>query len=112
MMKESTEEIIGREAESVLEKGRKHHNFIGIGCGKIFTSSGMSLQHDMIQEKVTCNELTNLAFICNRHLKQVQVRGSHGREEDSLRQGIEVSEETEIARKMMRNGGGMRSDEG
>jgi hypothetical protein len=28
----------------------------------------------------------------------------------SLKQGIEVSEETEIARKKMRNGGGMRSD--
>jgi hypothetical protein len=38
------------------------------------------------------------------------MRGSHGWEEDLLRLGIKVSEETEIVRKMMRNCGGVRSD--
>jgi hypothetical protein len=85
VLKESAEEIAGREAESALKKGRKHHNFIGIGCGKIFTGDGMPLQHGTIREKVIHNKLANLAFICNGHFKQVWVRGSHGREEDSLR---------------------------
>jgi hypothetical protein len=40
-------------------------------------------------------------------LKPVQVCGSHGREEESLRRGIEVSEEIEIVRKTIRNGGGV-----
>jgi hypothetical protein len=85
VIKESTEEITGREAESTLKEGRKHHNFIGIGCGKIFTGGGTPLQHSVIWEKVIHNELANLAFICNGCLIQVQVRGSHGREEDLLR---------------------------
>jgi hypothetical protein len=42
----------------------------------------------------------------------MRVRGGHGQEEDSLRQGIKVSEEMEIAKKTMRNGGGERSDLG
>jgi hypothetical protein len=40
------------------------------------------------------------------------VRGSHGREDLSLRQGIKVSEEMEIARRKMRNGGGARNGSG
>jgi hypothetical protein len=38
------------------------------------------------------------------------MRGNHGQEEDSLRRGIKVSEETKIVKKTMRNGGGMKSD--
>jgi hypothetical protein len=37
------EEIAGQEVESTLKKGTKYHNFIGIGCGKIFTGGGMPL---------------------------------------------------------------------
>jgi hypothetical protein len=43
VVKESAEEITGREAESALKKGRKHHNFVGIGCRKIFTSGKVPL---------------------------------------------------------------------
>jgi hypothetical protein len=66
---ESTKEIADREAEFALDEGTKHHNFIGIGCGKIFIGSGMPLQHSAIREKVIRNELANLAFIYNEHLK-------------------------------------------
>jgi hypothetical protein len=48
VVKGPTEEITGREAESALEKGRKHHNFIGVGCGKVFTSDRAPLQHGTI----------------------------------------------------------------
>jgi hypothetical protein len=65
-----------------------------------------------IWEKVICNELVDLAFIYNGCLEQMRVRGGHGQEEDSLRQGIKVSKEMEIAKKTMRNGGGERSDLG
>jgi hypothetical protein len=70
------------------------------------------LQHFTIQEKVICNELVNLAFIYIGRLEQMLVQGGHGREEDSLRRGIKVSEGVEIAKKMMRNGGGEKSDWG
>jgi hypothetical protein len=48
MLEESTKEIAGQEAKSALKKGRKHHNFIGIGCEMIFTGSGTPLQHGAI----------------------------------------------------------------
>jgi hypothetical protein len=79
VVKESAEEIAGWEAESALKKGRKHHNFIGIGCRKILTGGSAPLQHGAIQEKVIRNELVDLAFICDGRLKQVWVWGSHGR---------------------------------
>jgi hypothetical protein len=110
VLKESTEEIAGQEAESALEEGRKHHNLIIIGCGKIFIGGRTPLYYDVIWEKVIHNEPANLAFIFNGCLKHVRVQGSHGREDDSLRRGIKVSVEMEIARKKMRNGGDMRSD--
>jgi hypothetical protein len=87
VIKESAEEIVGRETESALKKGGKHHNFISIGCRNIFTNGGAPLQHSVIWEKVIRNKL-------GRSL---------------LRRGIEASEETEIARKKMRNGGSMRN---
>jgi hypothetical protein len=68
VLEESTVEITGRVAESALKKERKHHNFIGIGCEKIFTGGGMPLQHGAIREKVIHNELVNLAFIRNGRL--------------------------------------------
>jgi hypothetical protein len=35
-IKESTKEIVGREAKSGLEEGGEHHNLICIGCGEVF----------------------------------------------------------------------------
>jgi hypothetical protein len=42
------EEITGQEVESVLKEGGKHHNFISIGCGKVFTNDRMPLQHGVV----------------------------------------------------------------
>jgi hypothetical protein len=42
MIKDSMEEIIGREAKSALEEGREHHNLSCIGCRNVFPSGGMS----------------------------------------------------------------------
>jgi hypothetical protein len=36
VIKESVEEIAGREAKSVLEERREHHNLHRIGCRNIF----------------------------------------------------------------------------
>jgi hypothetical protein len=63
------EEIIGWEVESVLEKGREHHNFISSGCAKIFTGGRTPLPHDVIREKGIRNDFANLAFIYNGCLK-------------------------------------------
>jgi hypothetical protein len=53
----------------------------------------LPLQHSAIREKVIYNELVNLAFIYNEHLKQMWVQGGHGREEDLLRQGTKDRDE-------------------
>jgi hypothetical protein len=65
------------------------------------------LQHGAVQEKVVRNKFAYLTFICEGRLKQVRVRGGHGWEKGSLRWGIKASEGAEIARKKMRNGGGV-----
>jgi Fe2+ or Zn2+ uptake regulation protein len=64
VVKESAYEIAGREAKSMLEEEGEHHNLICIGCGEVFTDGTVPLQHDVIWEKVICNELVNLTFIC------------------------------------------------
>jgi hypothetical protein len=43
VIKESTEEITSWEAESAFKEGGKHHNFIRIGCQKVFTGSKVPL---------------------------------------------------------------------
>jgi hypothetical protein len=86
------EKIAGREAESTLKEG-KCHNFISIGCRKIFTSSRAPLQHGTVREKVVHNKFANVAFICDGWLEQVRVQGGHGWEEVSLRWGIRDCEE-------------------
>jgi hypothetical protein len=68
MIKESVEEITGRDAESAL-KGGKHHNFICIGCRKIFAGRRTSLQHGVVQEKVVHNKFVDLTIICDGLLK-------------------------------------------
>jgi hypothetical protein len=68
VIKESAEEIIGREAESVL-KGRKYHYFIRIGCRKVFTGGRAPLQHGAVWEKVVHNKFVDLTFICDGRLE-------------------------------------------
>jgi hypothetical protein len=67
------EEIMGREAESVLKEGGEHHNLICTRSGEEYTGGRTPLQHSVIWEKVICNDLANLTFICNGCLKQMRV---------------------------------------
>jgi Fe2+ or Zn2+ uptake regulation protein len=69
VFKESTEEIAGREAKSVLKHKGKHHNFICIGCGKVIAGGRTPLQHSAVWEKVVWNKFMNLTFICGRCFK-------------------------------------------
>jgi hypothetical protein len=63
VVKESTEEIAGREAASALKERGKHHNLIRIGCWIVFPGGRTSLQHSMVREEVVRDNLANLAFI-------------------------------------------------
>jgi hypothetical protein len=101
VIKESVEEITGREAESTLKDGGKHHNF--------FAGGRAPLQHGTVWEKVVHNKFVNLTFIYNGELKQMRVRGDHFWEEALLRRGTNTSEVTEIVKRKKRNGGGMRN---
>jgi hypothetical protein len=65
LIKESVEEFTGREAESALKKGGKHHNFISIGCRKIFTNGGVPLPHSAVWEEVIHDKFTDFTFICD-----------------------------------------------
>jgi hypothetical protein len=51
MIKESTQEVVGRKAKSASEKRRKHHNFFGIGCWDVLSCGRSPLEHDPIWEK-------------------------------------------------------------
>jgi hypothetical protein len=48
VIKESTEEIAGWNAESALKERGKYHNLIGIGSWDIFPSGKTPLQHDAV----------------------------------------------------------------
>jgi hypothetical protein len=43
VFEKSVEEIARREAETALEERRKHHNFVHIGCGNVFSGGGPPL---------------------------------------------------------------------
>jgi hypothetical protein len=62
VVKESTEEIVGRDAESTLKEREKHHNLIRIGCCDVFPSGRMPLQHDTVWEKAVHNEFCESHF--------------------------------------------------
>jgi hypothetical protein len=51
VVEKTTENIVGREAESTLEKGRKHHNLFGVGCSDVFPFSRMPLEHPRLGRK-------------------------------------------------------------
>jgi hypothetical protein len=44
VIKQSTEEVTGREAKSALEEGREHHNLSCIRCRNVFPSDRTPLQ--------------------------------------------------------------------
>jgi hypothetical protein len=77
VVKKSTEEIASRESKPALEERGKHHNFIHIGCGNVFSSSGPPLQHDTIRKQIVCNKFANFLFIYNGRLEEVGMRGCH-----------------------------------
>jgi hypothetical protein len=43
VVENSAEEIASRESKPTLEESGKHHNFIHIGCGNVFSSGGLPL---------------------------------------------------------------------
>jgi hypothetical protein len=57
----------------MLEEGGEHNNLICIGCGEVFTDGRTPLQHNVVWDKVICNELANLVFIYNGHLEHMRV---------------------------------------
>jgi hypothetical protein len=63
VIKESAEEIIGREAKSPLEERREHHNLNRIGCRNVFPDDRTPLLDGVIREKVIHNKLAEFTFI-------------------------------------------------
>jgi hypothetical protein len=63
VIKESIEEVTGREARSTLEKGREHHSLDRTGCGNIFPTSRMPLQDYTVWGKVIHDELADFTFV-------------------------------------------------
>jgi hypothetical protein len=83
VIKEFTEEIVGREVKSTFEKGREHHNLSRIGCRKVIPNGGTPLQDDAVWEKVIHSKPVDFTFIHDRWLEKMQVRGGHHRGERS-----------------------------
>jgi hypothetical protein len=65
VIEKATEEIANWKSKFVLEEGGEHHNLVGVGCWDILTGGRAPLQHLMIREKMSCDELTDLGFIGN-----------------------------------------------
>jgi hypothetical protein len=83
LIKESTENVVGREAKSALEEGREHHNLSCIGCRNIFPSGRTPLQDGAVQEKMVCIKLADFTFIHDGRLEKMRVQGGHHRGERS-----------------------------
>jgi hypothetical protein len=98
VIKESMEEITGREAKSALKEEREHHNLYRIGCQNVFPGSRTPLQDDAVWKKMIRNKLADFTFICNRWLEKIRVRGNHRGGERSHQHGIRASAKVEIAR--------------
>jgi hypothetical protein len=64
VVEKSMEKIASRESKPMLEERGKHHNFVHIGCGNVFSGSGSPLQHGMVGKKIVRNKCANLFFIC------------------------------------------------
>jgi hypothetical protein len=77
MVQESAEEVTSRESKPTLEEGRKHLNFIRVGCGDIFFGIGAPLQHGSIGEKVVHRKIVNFLFISDGWLEKVRMRSCH-----------------------------------
>jgi hypothetical protein len=106
MINVSMEKVTGEEAKSALEEGREHHNLNCIGCRNVFPGGRMPLQDGAVREKVIHNKLADFAFIRDRWLEKMRVRGGHHGEEIFQQHGIGASAKEEIAR----NGDGGRRD--
>jgi hypothetical protein len=77
VVEKSTEEITSRVQPALEERG-KHHNFVCIGCGNVFSDGRPPLQHDTIGEKIVLNKFVNFFFVCDRQLQEVVgMRGGH-----------------------------------
>jgi hypothetical protein len=83
MIKESVEEVVGREAKFTLEEERKHQNISHIGSRNVLPGGKTPLQNCMVREKMIHSKLADFILIHDRHLEKVRVRGSHGWEEES-----------------------------
>jgi hypothetical protein len=77
VIKESVEEIAGREAKSALEEGREQHNLSRIGCRNVFPGGRTPLQDSVVWERVIFNELVDFTFIRDRRLEKMRVQGGH-----------------------------------
>jgi hypothetical protein len=77
VVKKSAEEIASRESKPALEERGEHHNFIRIGCGNVFSSGGLPLQHGTVGEKIVRNKFVNLFFVCDGWLEDLGMRGDH-----------------------------------
>jgi hypothetical protein len=73
VIKESVEEVTGREAKFMLEEGIKHHNLCRIGCRNVFPSGRMPLQDYAVQEKMIRNKLADFILIHDGCLEKVRV---------------------------------------
>jgi hypothetical protein len=71
LIKESTENVAGREAKSALEEGREHHNLSCIGCRNVFLDGRAPLQDDAVQGKVIRHKLADFTFIYDGRLEKM-----------------------------------------
>jgi hypothetical protein len=55
VVKKTSEEVVGGKTESMLEEGRKYHNFFSVGCRDVFPFGKLPLEYRASREEVILN---------------------------------------------------------
>jgi hypothetical protein len=106
MMKKVTKEFVRGKTKSALEKGRQHHNFVGIGCWAVFPFRWLLLNHLVVREKAILNQFEDFALICGGFLEHLRMGGGHGAGKRTLGEKSRVHGKEAICARKERNGGG------
>jgi hypothetical protein len=91
VIKESAEEVAGREAKSALEEGGKHQNLGCIWCRNVFPGGRTQLHNCVVWEKIIRIKLADFILIHDGRMEKVRVQGSHDWEEGSQQHEIGAS---------------------
>jgi hypothetical protein len=76
-----------------LEKGRQHHNLVGIRCRDIFPISQLPSEHFTVRKEMIPDQLQDFALISSRFLEHFRTGSGHGARGKNPKQRFTESQE-------------------